>query len=47
MREAIADANGNEVFFVGKRGSDGKVESVTVGARGNEEAVPVLSPHLE
>ncbi|MFI5368280.1 MAG: JAB domain-containing protein [Spirochaetia bacterium] len=47
MREAIADADGNEVFFVGRRGSDGKVESVTVGARGNEEAVPVLSPHLE
>ena len=47
MREAIADADGNEVFFVGTRGRDGKVESVTVGARGNEEAVPVLSPHLE
>jgi len=47
IREAIADANGNEVFLVGKRGHDGKVESVTVGARGNEEAVPVLSPHLE
>jgi ATP-dependent DNA helicase DinG len=47
IREAIADANGNEVFLVGKRGDGGKVESVTVGARGNEEAVPVLSPHLE
>ncbi len=47
IREAIADADGNEVFLVGKRGDDGKVESVTVGARGNEEAVPVLSPHLE
>lgn len=46
IREAIADANGNEVFLVGKLGDDGKVESVTVGARGNEESVPVLSPHL-
>ena len=46
IREAIADADGNEVFFVGRMGDDGRVASVTVGARGNEEAVPVLSPHL-
>ena len=46
IREAIADADGSEVFLVGRRGSGGLVESVTVGARGNEEAVPVLSPHL-
>ncbi len=47
IREAIADADGNEVFFVGSIGDEGKVASVIVGARGNEEAVPVLSPHLE
>ena len=46
IREAIADADGNEVFLVGSRGEDGKVTAVTVGARGNEEAVPVLGPHL-
>jgi ATP-dependent DNA helicase DinG len=46
MREAIADAGGNEVFFVGVIGEGGLVASVSVGARGNEEAVPVLSPHL-
>jgi ATP-dependent DNA helicase DinG len=47
IREAIADADGNEVFLVGKVGEDGKVFAVTVGARGTSEAVPVLSPHLE
>jgi ATP-dependent DNA helicase DinG len=46
IRRCIADASGNEVFFVGRTGDDGKVASVTVGARGNEEAVPVLTPHL-
>ena len=46
IREAIADADGNEVFLVGSRGEDGTVTAVTVGARGNEEAVPVLGPHL-
>lgn len=47
IREAIADAGGNEVFLVGTVGDEGKVTSVTVGARGTDEAVPVLSPHLE
>jgi ATP-dependent DNA helicase DinG len=47
LREAIAEADGNEVFFVGRVGEDGRVASVVVGARGNEEAVPVLAPHLE
>jgi ATP-dependent DNA helicase DinG len=46
IRAAIADADGNEVFFIGSVGEDGLVHSVTIGARGNEEAVPVLSPHL-
>ncbi len=46
IRQAIADADGNEVFLVGRMGDDGRVEAVSVGARGNEEAVPVLAPHL-
>lgn len=46
IRQAIADADGNEVFLVGRTGDDGRVEAVSVGARGNEEAVPVLAPHL-
>jgi ATP-dependent DNA helicase DinG len=46
IRQSIVDASGNEVFFVGRTGDDRKVASVTVGARGNEEAVPVLAPHL-
>ena len=47
IREAIADADGNEVFLVGTLGDDGRVSAVTVGARGTDEAVPVLGPHLE
>jgi ATP-dependent DNA helicase DinG len=47
IREAIADADGNEVFLVGRMGDDGRVSAVTVGARGTDEMVPVLSPHLE
>ncbi|HTZ51215.1 MAG TPA: helicase C-terminal domain-containing protein [Spirochaetia bacterium] len=47
IREAIRDAGGNEVFLVGRAGEEGKICSVTVGARGTEQAVPVLGPHLE
>jgi ATP-dependent DNA helicase DinG len=46
IREAIAGANGNEVFLVGICGEGGRVEEVTVGARGTEDAVPILRPHL-
>ena len=46
IRREIAEADGNEVFFVGRLDEEGMVASVTVGARGNEEAVPVLMPHL-
>ncbi len=46
IREAIADAGGNEVFLVGRAGEDGTIIDVTVGARGTDEMVPVLSPHL-
>lgn len=46
IRQAIAEAGGNEVFLVGVVGDGGLVETVTVGARGSDEAVPVLRPHL-
>jgi ATP-dependent DNA helicase DinG len=46
IRQAIAEADGNEVFLVGVVGDAGLVESVTVGARGSDDAVPVLRPHL-
>jgi ATP-dependent DNA helicase DinG len=46
IRQIIADADGNEVYMVGTVGEDGRVEAVKVGARGNQEAVPVLAPHL-
>jgi ATP-dependent DNA helicase DinG len=46
IRQAIADADGNEVFLVGTAGEDGRIAGVTVGARGNQEAVPVLEPHI-
>jgi ATP-dependent DNA helicase DinG len=47
LREAIADAGGNEVFAVGRLGDDGLVAEVTVAARGNETSVPALRPYLE
>jgi ATP-dependent DNA helicase DinG len=47
IREAIQDAGGNEVFLVGRTGHDGRIAEVRVGARGTEEAVPVLSPHVQ
>ncbi|MCX7028603.1 MAG: helicase c2 [Spirochaetes bacterium] len=46
IRLAIGEAGGNEVFLVGIVGGGGLVESVKVGARGSDEAVPVLRPHL-
>ncbi|MCX7039315.1 MAG: helicase c2, partial [Spirochaetes bacterium] len=46
IRRAIVEADGNEVFLVGETGEDGRVQSIRIGARGNEEAVPVLSPQI-
>ena len=46
MREAIATAGGNEVFFVGEI-ADGSVGDVLVAARGNHAAVPALTPYIE
>lgn len=47
LREAINDAGGNEVFFVGNVNSELKVCQVTTGSRGNRESVPALEPFME
>ena len=47
VREAILDAGGNEVFFIGSVNADSKVCQVTVGSRGNRNSVPALEPYLE
>ena len=41
LQDAIAEADGNEVFFTGTLNSEGLVSSVKVGARGMEHSVPV------
>ncbi len=47
IREAVAEADGQEVLVVGKVDGDGVVVEVVVAARGNETAVPALRPHME
>ncbi|BCA81067.1 helicase C-terminal domain-containing protein [Desulfuromonas sp. AOP6] len=42
LRQAIDDARGNEVFFLGRTDADRLVVSVEVLARGNSEAVPAI-----
>ncbi len=42
MREAIAEARGNEVFFLGHTDAERRVVSVEVLARGSQEAVPAI-----
>ncbi len=42
IREAITEAHGNEVFFVGKVNEDSLVFDVKVLARGNRQAVPAI-----
>ncbi|MCK6529829.1 DEAD/DEAH box helicase [Myxococcota bacterium] len=42
LREAIAEAGGNEVFFLGRLGEDGRVDEVRALCRGNASAVPAL-----
>lgn len=44
---AIAEADGNEVFFIGQRGAGGVVESVRVAARGTRQAVLALSSGVQ
>ena len=46
LRAAIAEAGGNEVLAVGSLDPEGRVERITVAARGNAEAVPALEAHL-
>ncbi len=46
LRAAIAEAGGNEVLAIGGLDPEGKVDRVTVAARGNAEAVPALEAHL-
>ncbi len=47
IRDSIADAEGNEVLFVGRFGESGLVEEITEAARGGEDAAPALYPHME
>ncbi|MEX2015502.1 MAG: DEAD/DEAH box helicase, partial [Candidatus Hydrogenedentales bacterium] len=47
MRDAIAEAGGNEVFFSGELDSEGRVNKARVCARGHAEAVPALFKGLE
>ncbi len=47
IKEAIRDAGGNEVFFIGNVNSDSQVCQVTIGSRGNKTSVPALEPFME
>jgi len=47
VRQAISEAQGNEVLVVGRLDDNQKICSIMVAARGNEEAVPALKPYLE
>lgn len=47
IREAVVDADGQEVLCIGKVDGDGTVVTIVVAARGNEGAVPALRPHME
>ncbi len=47
IRDSICDADGNEVFFIGKTNSSKIVSKVKVVARGNEFAVPVVQQLTE
>ncbi len=42
ISEAIAEAGGNEVFFLGRRDEHGLVDEVEVHCRGHQRAVPAL-----
>lgn len=43
IRDAIAEAGGNEVFFIGSCGPEKKVSRVVVAARGDDSAVPAVA----
>jgi ATP-dependent DNA helicase DinG len=42
LREAISGAGGNEVFAAGRLDGEGRVESISILARGNDGAVPAV-----
>lgn len=42
IREAIREAAGHEVFFVGTIGSDGRIDAVEVHCRGTPDSVPAM-----
>ena len=42
LASAIEESDGNEVFFVGRPGTDGGVDDVEVYCRGHRNAVPAL-----
>lgn len=46
MKSAIEDAEGNEVLFLGKLDEDGIISLIEVGARGDENSVPAIFPHM-
>ncbi|MDX9800691.1 MAG: helicase C-terminal domain-containing protein [Spirochaetia bacterium] len=47
IRKSIIEADGNEVMFCGRLDAKGKIESVIIAARGNEEAVPAIESFIE
>lgn len=46
LREAIADAGGNEVFAVGRLDAEGRVAALEIGARGDASSVLALEGYL-
>ncbi|MGL1891768.1 MAG: helicase c2 [Spirochaetaceae bacterium] len=46
IKETIEDAEGNEVLFLGKIDEDGIISLIEVGARGDENSVPAIFPHM-
>ncbi len=42
LRDAIADAGGNEIYFLGACDNTGRIDGIRVLARGNAHAVPAL-----
>jgi len=47
LREAIADAGGNEVFAAGGLDEEGLVAEITVAARGRKDEVLALAAYLD
>ncbi len=47
LREAIADAGGNEVFAAGRLDEEGLVAEITVAARGRRDEVLALASYLD